>query len=76
MISRAFLAAALICAPLAFADAATAQTVEGQCGGSYVGQDRASYPCAPIRKPVCQQSTGRCQCLERRECGGKQDEEW
>lgn len=50
--------------------------IEGQCGGSYVGQDRGTYPCSEKRKPICQQSTGRCQCLERRACGGKQDEDW
>ncbi len=56
--------------------AANAQYVEGQCGGTYTGQDRATYPCDAKRKPVCQQDTGRCQCLEKKACGGKQDEEW
>ncbi|WP_395665550.1 hypothetical protein [Methylocella sp.] len=49
---------------------------EGPCGAPYVGQDRDNYPCGKTRKPVCQRDTGRCQCLERRECGAKQDEGW
>ena len=71
-------AAACAFLSLAFADAANAQYFGGgQCGGSYTGQDGHSYTCGPNRRPFCQQGTGRCQCLERRDCpGGKQDEEW
>lgn len=70
-----FAAATLLAAP-ASAQGLFSEFVEGQCGAPYVGQDRDSYPCGKIRKPVCQRDTGRCQCLERRECGGKQDESW
>ncbi|VFU07748.1 conserved exported protein of unknown function [Methylocella tundrae] len=62
---------------LAFLAAADFGYSEGACGGPYTGQDGASYTCGTNRKPNCQQGTGRCQCLERKECpGGKQDEEW
>ncbi len=76
MIYRVFFIFACALLSLAVLDVARAQDSEGACGGSYAGQDRASYGCAPTRKPYCQQNTGRCQCLERKACGGKQDEEW
>jgi len=47
---------------------------EGACGGVMKGYDSRSYTCEPDRKPVCEQSTGRCVCLARRECGSKTDE--
>ncbi len=74
MIVRAFIV--VVFGFLGLASAANAQYAANQCGGSYTAQDGASYKCKNTRKPYCQQGTGRCQCLERRECGGKQDEEW
>ncbi|WP_395696591.1 hypothetical protein [Methylocella sp.] len=72
-----FASSALLGAPAgAWAQGFFGEFAEGQCGAPYVGQDRNAYPCSKIRKPVCQRDTGRCQCLERRECGGKQDESW
>ncbi len=68
----AFLAAALAC--LSFA--ANAQYTEGACGGVMRGFDGRGYPCAPDRKPVCEQSSGRCVCLQRRDCGARRDEGW
>jgi hypothetical protein len=77
MILRAWVVAAFAFLGLGFLTAANAQYSEGSCGGAYRGRDGASYPCSAKRKPVCEQSTGRCQCLERTECpGGKQREEW
>jgi hypothetical protein len=49
---------------------------EGQCGGAYTGQDGNGYNCGATRVPYCENSTRRCQCLERRACGGTQDEPW
>lgn len=54
--------------------AANAQYWEGACGGIMRGFNGRDYPCAANRKPVCEQSTGRCVCLEKIECGGKRDE--
>ncbi len=76
MIFRAFVIVVFGFLSLAFPNRANAQYSEGACGGSYRGQDGAGYPCGTNRRPVCQQGTGRCQCLERRACGGKQDEDW
>ncbi|MDR3408216.1 MAG: hypothetical protein P4L68_06945 [Methylovirgula sp.] len=50
------------------------QFSEGPCGGVMTGYDRRQYTCEANRKPVCEQSTGRCVCLLRRECGGGSDE--
>jgi len=47
---------------------------EGTCGGVMRGYDSRSYTCEADRKPVCEQSTGRCVCLARRECGSRTDE--
>jgi hypothetical protein len=49
---------------------------EGSCGGSYRGLDGDSYACSAKRIPSCEQSTGRCECLERKACGGSRDEPW
>jgi hypothetical protein len=38
------------------------------------GYDRRAYTCESGRKPVCEQSTGRCVCLLRTECGAKRNE--
>ena len=50
------------------------QFSEGPCGGVMAGYDRRQYTCEANRKPVCEQSTGRCVCLLRRECGANHDE--
>jgi hypothetical protein len=50
------------------------QFSEGPCGGVMTGYDRRQYRCEANRKPVCEQSTGRCVCLLRRECGADRDE--
>jgi hypothetical protein len=56
--------------------AAGAEYSEGQCGGVMRGYDGRGYQCDPRRKPVCEQSTGRCVCLMKRECGAERDESW
>lgn len=76
MIFRVFVAAAFAFLSLAILSAANAQYSDGACGGVITGYDRRAYPCHPDRKPVCEQSTGRCVCLLRRECGAKQNEGW
>jgi hypothetical protein len=55
---------------------ANAQYWEGACGGAMRGYDGREYPCESDRKPVCDQSSGRCVCLERRQCGGRRDAGW
>ena len=77
----ALMAASLLAISLAASGGASAQGLfsefaEGACGAPYVGQDRDTYPCDKTREPVCQRNTGRCQGLERRDCGAKQDEGW
>ncbi len=74
MVVRAFAVMTFAALSLVFCASARADT-EGQCGGSYTGQDGQSYQCTPNRKPYCL-ANGRCQCLERKACGGKQDEDW
>lgn len=74
MIVRTFAATAFAVLFLALGAPAIADT-EGQCGGPYTGPDGQGYQCTRDRKPYCLPN-GRCQCLERRECGGKQDENW
>jgi hypothetical protein len=63
-----------------FGGAALAQSngayVEGSCGGSYRGLDGDSYACSAKRIPSCERSSGRCECLERKACGGARDEPW
>ena len=81
LMAASFLTASLLTISLAASGGASAQGLfsefaEGACGAPYVGQDRDTYPCDKTRKPVCQRNTGRCQCLERRDCGAKQDEGW
>jgi hypothetical protein len=76
-----FLAAFVSALIVAFAvSAATspakAQYWEGACGGAMRGYDGREYPCQQDRKPVCDQSSGRCVCLERRDCGGRHDQGW
>jgi len=56
--------------------AVNAQYWEGACGGAMRGYDGREYPCEQDRKPVCDQSSGRCVCLERRACGGRHDQGW
>ena len=46
----------------------------GACGGTMVGADGQTYPCADTRKPACNESGARCVCLEQRACGGARDE--
>jgi hypothetical protein len=65
MILRILMAAAFTFVSLA----AKAQYAEGTCGGVMRGYDGRGYVCASDRKPVCEQSTGRCVCLLRTECG-------
>jgi hypothetical protein len=55
---------------------AKAQYWEGACGGAMRGYDGREYPCSPERKPVCDQRSGRCVCLVRRQCGGTHDQGW
>ncbi len=74
MISRAFLIVICVFMGPSFIGSANADT-EGQCGGPYTGEDGQSYQCGSTRKPYCL-ANGRCQCLERKACGGKQDEDW
>lgn len=76
MIFRVLAAAVLAFLSLAGFSAANAQYHEGACGGAVMGYDHRAYPCRPDRKPVCEQSTGRCVCLLRRECGAQRDEGW
>jgi hypothetical protein len=77
MIFRTLAPVICACLGLVFSAAANAGYSKGQCGAPYTAQDGRSYACGPNRKPYCDQSNGRCQCLERKECpGGKQDEEW
>jgi len=71
MIFRALAAAVAF---LALATTADAQYAAGACGGIMRGYDGRQYPCEATRKPVCEQSTGRCVCLARRECGARYDE--
>lgn len=74
---RMFLTALLaLCALTMVSPPARAQYWVGACGGAMRGYDGREYPCQSDRKPVCQQSTGRCVCLERRECGGRHDQGW
>jgi hypothetical protein len=73
---KIFCAALLALSGVALSSAAQAQYWEGACGGSMRGYDGREYPCESVRKPVCQQSTGRCVCLERRECGARHDQGW
>jgi len=49
---------------------------EGECGGTMKGYDGRGYTCESNRKPVCEQSSGRCVCLARTECGAKKSEPW
>jgi hypothetical protein len=72
MKSRLF-AGALV-AFLSFAAQASAQVVEGPCGGVMTGYDRRQYTCAHDRRPACDQASGRCVCVERRDCGGSRNE--
>ncbi len=80
MAVRVFAALALLVAGFSAGGAAAqgwfSEFSEGACGAPYTGPDRDTYPCEKTRKPVCQRNSGRCQCLERRECGGKLDESW
>jgi hypothetical protein len=77
MVCKALGAVASAYLSLALFAAAEPGYSEGSCGGAYAGQDGARYACGPNRAPYCEQSTGRCQCLERKACpGGKQDESW
>jgi hypothetical protein len=55
---------------------AGADYAEGACGGVMRGYDGRGYPCEASRKPVCQISTGHCVCLQKKECGGKRDQDW
>jgi hypothetical protein len=55
---------------------ALAQYSEGACGGAMRGYDGRGYPCEADRKPVCETSTGRCVCLQKKECGSKRDQQW
>ena len=48
----------------------------GACGGPMVGADGRSCPCAPDRKPACNEAGARCVCLEQRACGGARDESY
>lgn len=79
MISRICAACVVMSFAMAASSAAKAQDygyVAGGCGGMMKGFDGRFYPCEPTRKPVCQQSTGRCVCLLKKECGAKRDEGW
>lgn len=69
-----FVAAALTITGLVGSSAANAQYSEGPCGGMMRGYDGREYTCPADRKPVCEQSSGRCVCLARTECGAKHDE--
>jgi hypothetical protein len=53
-----------------------AQYSDGECGGVMRGYDGRGYICGADRKPVCEQSTGRCVCLLKRDRGAKRDENW
>jgi hypothetical protein len=75
MIVKTFVAAFALLGAAVFSNA-DAQYYEGQCGGMMRGYDGRQYPCEATRKPVCEQSTGRCVCLPRRECGASRDEGW
>jgi hypothetical protein len=75
-IAKVLVTAAFAFLSLAVLSPAGAQYAEGQCGGVMRGYDGRGYPCEPSRKPVCEQSTGRCVCLLKRECGAKRDEGW
>ena len=46
----------------------------GACGAPMTGADGQSYPCAPDRKPACNETGARCVCLEQLDCGGARDE--
>lgn len=70
------LASILALAAGAATSPAQAQYWEGACGGAMRGYDGREYPCQQDRKPVCDQTSGRCVCLERRECGGHHDQGW
>jgi hypothetical protein len=74
MISRAFGAAVFGVVSLAILSPAKAQYTEGTCGGVMTGYNGRGYTCGPDRKPVCEQSTGRCVCLLRTDCGAKRNE--
>jgi hypothetical protein len=74
-IVRAFLAAFALLGAAVFSNA-DAQYYEGTCGGMMRGYDGRQYPCEATRKRVCEQSTGRCVCLTKRECGASRDEGW
>lgn len=63
-------------ATITLSSTAEAQYWAGACGGMMRGYDGREYPCESTRKPVCQQSTGRCVCLEKRECGARHDQSW
>lgn len=74
-IATAFTAAFAFLAPAAFSTA-SAQYAEGSCGGVMRGYDGRGYRCDATRKPVCEQATGRCVCLLKRQCGANRDEGW
>lgn len=74
MTVRVFVSAAFAFLSLAVSFPAKAQVTEGACGGVMTGYDRRQYTCGRDRKPACDQSTGRCVCVERRECGGSRNE--
>jgi hypothetical protein len=77
LMSSTLLPAAFAAAALAFLSfAANAQYAEGACGGVMRGFDGRGYQCASDRKPVCEQGSGRCVCLQRRDCGARRDEGW
>lgn len=79
MISRFCGACILLCGVIVASSAAKAQDygyVAGSCGGMIRGFDGRMYPCASTRVPVCQQSTGRCVCLLKKDCGAERDEGW
>ncbi len=71
-----------VVAALAFLSAAApvfAQSDEpphtlGACGGVMTGYDGRPYSCGAERKPACDPNGSRCVCLERRECGGRQND--
>jgi hypothetical protein len=69
---------AIVCALLGLVVLAAAEAgfSEGQCGAPYKAPDGNTYTCGTTRAPFCENSTGRCQCLERKACGGTQDEPW
>ncbi len=82
MVSRICAALITICSLLALSSLAKAQDspdygyIAGGCGGMMRAPDGRLYPCETRRKPVCQQSTGRCVCLLKKDCGANRDEGW